>query len=730
MQPALIIVSNRLPVSVKKEKGKLEFYPSTGGLATGLASYANDKKNKWIGWPGIASDDLSEKERQQIAEGLRAHNCYPVFLTKKQLEEFYNGYSNSVLWPVFHDSDISRKTREAGDRLWKAYRRVNALFAEVVLALSNTGDTIWVHDYQLLVLPALLRMERPYDRIGFFLHIPFPAVEQFTKLGAGEALLAGMLGADLVGLHIESYVQNFLGAVQHYDSGITQHKKVILQDRVVRVTDFPMGIDYAKYEKARKSRAVMREYAKLRLQYAGMKMILTVDRLDPAKGLVERARAYQTLLRENPRLHGKVVLVMLVVPSRTEVAEYKKLKRELEKVVREVNEEFGLLPWIPIEYMFTSLPFEQVTALYRRADVAFIAPLRDGMNLVAKEYLASKTYQRGVLILSRTAGAAEELKGAIMVDPTKPATLVQGLTRALEMRPADFKRRVRRMQKHISASNVHVWASNFTHTLSREARLSGMRTSALSPAKSAVMIEHFKSSRNRLLLLDYDGVLEPFHRHPENAEPSDNLKSLLERIGQKAHLVIVSGRGKDNLEEWLGDLPAELIAEHGMFVKPRGSNDWQTTPNSALTGWQDVVLPVLEKYAGKTPGAEVEAKDASLVWHYRKASPYYAQKYLVTLKRVLQPLGKKYGIEVRQGNKILELRPSDINKGAAAAGIVQDILPDFVLAIGDDYTDEDMFVRLPADSYTVKVGRGRTAARYRLKNSDEVLALVRQLAQA
>jgi trehalose 6-phosphate synthase/phosphatase len=227
MSPSLIIVSNRLPVSVKKTDGKLEFYPSIGGLATGLASYATNKRNKWIGWPGVSSEEVTESEKQEITAELRKHNCYPVFLSKKQLDEYYNGYSNSILWPLFHDVHVSATVLKSQDTYWKAYRKVNAAFADATLALSSKGSRIWVHDYQLLLLPALLRKERPDDKIGFFLHIPFPKRETFTQLRDGEALLAGMLGADLLGFHTKNYVQDLLDSCGHYDDGVIGNKEVI-----------------------------------------------------------------------------------------------------------------------------------------------------------------------------------------------------------------------------------------------------------------------------------------------------------------------------------------------------------------------------------------------------------------------------------------------------------------------------------------------------------------------
>ena len=731
MQPGLIIVSNRLPVSVKKVDGKLVFYPSIGGLATGLASYATDSKNKWIGWPGIASDELTERERRQISDRLRMSNCYPVFLTQRQLDDYYNGYSNSVLWPLFHGNEISAETRAKQKAMWQSYQRVNQTFADAVLALSTAGTTVWVHDYQLLILPALLRLERPSDQIGFFLHIPFPDIENFRLLEEAEALLAGMLGADLVGLHTESYVNNFLDASRVFDTGITEHKKVILPERVVRVTDFPMGIDYDKYEKARKSRAVLREYAKLRLKYHGQKVILTVDRLDPSKGLVERAQAYYTFLQQNPKLKGKVTMIMLVVPSRTDIAEYQALQKKLEKIIKDTNREFGTKDWRPVVFMFTALPFEQVTALYRRADVAFIAPLRDGMNLVAKEYLASKPSQRGVLILSKTAGAAEELKGAVMVDPSKPATLVTGLTRALAMPTKDLKRRVKRMQKHLQTSTVQVWAGNFMKTLKKESRLRPTHTQSLAAKHQAELLHSYKQAKSRLLLLDYDGVLMNFHKKFEEAQPTDKLSHLLKALSRHARVVVISGRPKRDLDEWFKDTQLTLVAEHGAFWRDGGrGTSWHTSKNVTTRGWQQQVKPILEKYAARTPGAFVEAKQQSLVWHYRQAtSPYYAQKHLVTLKRILKPLARDLGLQVQQGNMILEVRPDGVDKGTTADHWLKE-QPEFVLAIGDDYTDEDTFHAMPPRAYTVKVGHGRTDARYRLKSVEAVLRLLEKLSKS
>jgi trehalose 6-phosphate synthase/phosphatase len=727
MRPSVVIVSNRLPISVKKnEDGKLEFYPSVGGLATGLSSYVRDRRNKWIGWPGIPSDKITEKERKQITEELLKHNCYPVFLKQKQLDDFYNGYSNTILWPLFHD--LPADTSEHA-KFWKSYKSVNTIFGDAVLALSESNSTIWVHDYQLLLLPAQLRAARPNAKIGFFLHIPFPTAERFAELPAAKILMAGMLGSDLVGLHTKSYVDNFLKTTAQLTSDVVGPNQVILGDRVVRVTDFPMGIDYERFTKARDLKNVKSEVKKHRKKYKGMKVILTVDRLDPTKGLAERLEAYHEFLRQSPKLHGKVIMAMLAVPSRTEIDEYKKLKDRVESLVKKTNDQFGTRKWQPVDYMYTSLPVEAVTALYQVADIAFITPIRDGMNLVAKEFIASKPKHNGVLILSETAGAAQELTNALLVNPKKPTTLVDALEKAINMPKRELRQRISTMHDQISTHTVQNWAKTFMGTLQKP--IAGTRhiTRALTRDREQDITDSFHAAGRRLLLLDYDGVLTPFADKPKDAKPTSALHKIIEKLDKSraTEVAIISGRSKDDLEKWFGDTPITLIAEHGGYERKAGRGRWQRTI-SAPSAWQNDVELILEKYAARTPGAFVEKKDFSMVWHYRKASPYYAQKYVVTIKRVLSKLAKEHDLEVRTGNKILEVKPRAVNKGIAARKLLESS-PDFVLAIGDDYTDEDMFTALPITSYTVKVGHGVTAARYRLPNVDRVHSLLSRLSR-
>ncbi len=724
----VIIVSNRLPVSVKKENGRLEFYPSVGGLATGLSSYVKNKRNLWIGWPGIASDELTDEDKDQIVRKLARHNYSPVFLSRRQIDDFYNGYSNSVLWPLFHNLPVKRHDKSERDRWWRAYREVNKHFADAVLGLARDYAHVWIHDYQLMLVPGMLREDRLESTVGFFLHIPFPTDATFSRLPRHKLLLRGVLGADLIGFHTPAYVEAFLDSCRKSAAGEVEAGQVFTGRRVVRVADFPMGIDYEKYAGAAKSKAVKVAIRKYRGRYRGKKLIVSVDRLDPSKGLEARLKAYRRFLELNPGLRGRIVFSMVVAPSRINIPAYRNLARRLEKLVQEINEEYGMEKWQPVDYINTTLPFEEVTALFRIADVAFIAPLRDGMNLAAKEFVASAR-KGGALILSETAGAAEELQDALLVNPRRPDELVDALGRALRMRKRELKRRLKSMQNYLAGNTVQDWAVEFVEALQTPVPGTPVRTRALRDRLQAGLVEDYRTSGKRLLLLDYDGSLVPFTENYREATPPKSLVNLLEKLSAnpRNEVVLVSGRSANDLETWFGDLPISLVPEHGAAVRKAGNKSWRTI-EKVDTRWKRILQPVLEKYVRLAPGARLETKPHSLVWHYRAASPYHAHKYAVTIKRVLKPLLKEHGLEILQGNKVLEIKNPLVSKGAAIDPWLRRGY-DFVLALGDDVTDEELFSVLPETAYSIKIGRGRTAARFRLASYRDTLELLKRLAK-
>ncbi len=724
----VIIVSNRLPISVKKEDGKLVFFRSVGGLATGLSGYTKDRKNQWIGWPGIANNELTTDEQSSIVEELAKHNCRPVFLSQRQIDDFYNGYSNSVLWQALHALGRQPASSAKRQRWWRAYREVNEKFSQAVLNLAETGVRVWVHDYQLMLVPKILRDGRSDIITGFFLHIPFPEAKTFKRIPEHKKLLDGMLGADLVGFHTPGYVANFLENCEAAGIAMTDNREPMADERVVRVADFPMGIDYEKYATSVKSKEVKAAIRRYQRRYKRLKVIVAIDRLDPTKGLVERLKAYEMFLKRNPRLRGKVVFSMVAAPSRTAIPAYQRLTKQLSSLARRINKKYGTAKWQPVDYMNVSKPFEEVTALFHIADVAFIAPLRDGMNLAAKEFVASKR-GKGVLILSETAGAAEELRDALLVDPKKPETLVSALEQALTMRRRELRRRLRHMQQQLAANTVQEWARDFVTTLQRP--VPGTRTQlvtrTLQGGSEQHLFEDWQQSKRRLLLLDYDGSLVPLQEDYRTARPSAALMRLLETLcaSKSTDVVLISGRPASDLQKWFSKLPINLVAEHGASIKMADRKTWRIIERPD-TRWKRILQPVLEKYTDAKQGTRIEVKAHTLVWHYRSASPYYAHKNAVIIKRVLKPLLKQYGVQLMQGNKVLEIKNPHVSKGEVArTWLKRDY--DFILGVGDDVTDEDLFTALPPSAYSIKVGRGRTMARYRLPSPKEATRLLRKL---
>ncbi len=714
-------------MSVRKEKGNLIFSSSVGGLATGLSSYiAGKKANLWVGWPGIPSDELTSQDKQFITDRFALEGLVPVWLSSKQIEDFYNGYSNSLLWPLFHSLSFKASKSNQTDVWWRAYKSVNRRYKDAVVNVISKSSQVWVHDYQLMLLPQLIRAEQPAAHIGFFLHIPFPEPEQLRLIQHSEDILNGVLGADLIGFHTLGYANNFLQGIEAFGLGETSGSQILTNDRTVRVANFPMGIDYAKYNSSAQLEEVRRVAKVYSQKYRRKKIIASVDRLDPTKGLAERLKAYDSYLKQNPKSHGKVVFVMVAAPSRTDIADYKDLGKKLSQLVKDTNKRYGSPKWTPVEYINKPVPFEHVTALFQIADVAFITPLKDGMNLAAKEFIASNR-KNGVLILSSSAGAAEELQDAIIVDPKDQQELTDAIKEALHMRKRELKRRLKNMRDYLSTHTVQDWAQTFIDTLNQPVPGTPHLTFTLNERLTKKLTKQYYTSSKRLLLLDYDGSLSPYTTNFSDAKPSKDLINLLRKLAAQPmnDIVLISGRRSSELDKWFGKLNINLISEHGAAYKDRGNTTWHSDAKSSAD-WQKILLPTLEKYARLTPGAMVEIKPHSLVWHYRQASVYHAQKYGVILKRALKPVLKRYNLEIIQGNKILEIKNPNLTKGKAIKHWLKDP-HDFIMAIGDDTTDEDIFKELPETAFSIKVGKGLSAAQYRLPTTKHVIRLLNSL---
>jgi trehalose-phosphatase/alpha,alpha-trehalose-phosphate synthase [UDP-forming] len=718
-----IIVSNRLPISLRHRNGRFEFKPSAGGLATGLGSIYKSGENIWIGWPGNTVED--PEQRAEIILELHDLKMAPVFLTREDVEQFYEGFSNETLWPAFH---YFTQYMTYNPDHWEAYVRVNQKFCDAILKKADADDTIWVHDYQLLLLPQMLREVLPNATIAFFQHIPFPSYEIIRMIPWRKQLLEGVCGADLIGFHTYDDMRHFLSAVGRITGLSSESGYIQAENRIINVDSFPMGIDYDKFAKQAKSRKTQRIVQDFRKQVGDQKLIITIDRLDYSKGIPQRLHAFTKLLQDHKELHGKVSMIMVVVPSRDKVQSYKELREEIDLLVGRINSEYSTLNWVPVHYFYRSFPFEELSAFYNMSDIALVTPLRDGMNLVCKEYVASRTDQTGVLILSEMAGASKELQDAVLVNPNNQQGVVDAIYDALTMDPKEQKERIASLQSSLKKYDIFQWVKVFMDRIEHVKEKQAELTSKDVDTKVINEIEKsFKSAKNPVLFLDYDGTLTGFVANPQDAKPDTELKAIVKGLSEKAQVVIISGRDKDTLGTWFKGQNIDMIAEHGVWVKRKeNKGDWELYAD-VDDSWKEDIRSVMEYYVLRTPGAFIEEKHHSLVWHYRKVESGLGDLRMRELFSHLKYMARGHNLQVLEGNMVLEIKRPDINKGRAATALMKGQEYDFILAIGDDWTDEDTFKVMPKSAYTIRVGYAYTQANYNIKSFRQVRNLLGKL---
>jgi trehalose 6-phosphate synthase/phosphatase len=727
-----IIVSNRLPLQISIEGDQLKVTPSVGGLATGMKSVHSEGNGVWIGWSGITDEDLNDTLKTKVNSKIEDAKCKAVGLTEADVNDYYLGFSNRTLWPLFH---YFLEFTEYETQQWEAYKRVNKKFAKVVLDTVEDGDTVWVHDYQLLLLPQLIKEQRPDITIGFFLHIPFPSYEIFRTFPWREEILNGMLGADLLGFHTYDYERHFLSSVKRIMRLEVNFNEVSYFDRIVKVDSFPMGIDYQKFHQSaldhadpNKEKSELQKRLDSHLNEGGnQKFILSIDRMDYTKGIPNRLRAFEYFLNTYPEYKEKVRLVMLAVPSRSDVPQYQRLKRETDELVGRINGELSTVSWTPIWYFYRSLPFENLIDLYTSSDIALITPVRDGMNLVAKEYVATRTEQDGVLILSEMAGAAKEMNEALLINPNSFDDFASAIHKALTMPLEEQKSRMQILQKRLKRYDVEKWAEEFFKSLDATNQMQEVVVSKKMTSEDETnMINQFKNARKRLVLLDYDGTLVGFKDNPQDAKPDSELFNILDAFeGQEnTDLCLISGRDKTTFEKWYGDKPYDLITDHGVW---RRENEKWTPLEILNTDWMANIKPILETFVDRTPGTFIETKAYSLAWHYRTADPELAQIRTMEINTVLTSMVSNNELSVLKGNKVIEIKSSNVNKGRAANQIFMKADYDFVLIMGDDWTDESMFEVAPENAFTIKIGFTKTKAKYQIKNPERVRDLLKKI---
>ncbi len=702
----IVNVANRLPVTFGRGIRK-----SGGGLVSALSGVESWARLVWVGWPGTDVQDPARREQLEAYCG--KHDLCPVYVSERESHNYYMGFSNSSVWPVLHYMPDHMRYDRAW---WDDYQKINARFAGRVLEIAGADDLVWVHDYQLMLLPAMLREARPGMKIGFFLHTPFPSYEVFRCHPNRERLLEGVLGADQIGFHTFGYLRHFRSTVLRLLGLESEMNHIVHARGRTRIGVYPIGINARQFSAELESDRFARRLEEYRRAHAGKRVVLSVERLDYTKGISRRLEAVDLFLSTCESV-DKVVFIFVSVPSRQDVPEYQALRHRVERQVGQINGRHATMMNTPVHFIYKSIGFTELCALYALADVALITPLRDGMNLVAKEYVACQKDGSGALILSEFAGASQELFSATQVNAYDIHAVAGRISEALAM-PSEAKAaKMRQMRARVLQYDADYWARSFITDLARPRPAADEQHEVIEGAGTVTEVaERLSAAQSIACFLDYDGTLREFETDPGAAVPTAEILELLDRLLSCPRMAtyLISGRNSRDLAEWFTDERLGLIAEHGFSLKLPGQSEWEVLGDAQDMSWKERVFEVLHLYEGNTPGSTVEEKSSSLVWHYRRADPEFGRSKAHQLVSDLSEAAANLPVEVRHGKKIVEVSSVHVNKGTAVARCLREATCDVVLCAGDDQTDESMFRLKRADLLTVKVGPGGTEAHYRV----------------
>ncbi|XP_027214152.2 uncharacterized protein [Penaeus vannamei] len=744
----MVVVANRLPFIVQKnaETGQFERKQCAGGLVTAVAPVVVETNGLWVGWSGQHLEDgehdipeANPNDRSPTA-GLKSRQVIPVRLPQKQFDDYYNGCCNATFWPLFHS--MPDRALFQSDK-WEAYRQVNEHFAkltvEAVVKLAETNPNsvplVWLHDYHLMMAANSIRDR--CDRLGlqikmaFFLHIPFPSWDIMRLFPWDDELLQGILGCDSVGFHVEDYCLNFIDCCQRRLGCRVDREQMLVEHngRTVSVHPLPISIPYDRFVSlAEKAPQVVKNNEQEQL-------LLGVDRLDYTKGLVHRIRAFETLLQKHPEHIEHVTFLQVAVPSRTDVKEYQELKEDLDQLIGRINGRFSTPNWSPIRYIYGCVSQEQLAAFYRDSSVAVVTPLRDGMNLVAKEFVACQVGEPGVLMLSPFAGAGTSMHEALLVNPYETDEFAEVMHRALTMPKDERELRMQQLRHREREHDVNFWLQSFLKSVDCLAD-NNLTPGRLLPLReedfSQFLASYVKESSRLALLLDYDGTLAPIAPHPDLARMPEETRRVLERLAHMpdVNVAIISGRSVENVKSMIGIEGITYAGCHGFeILHPDGTMFIHPVPHE-----YEVQLEQLKKELEEEVckyGAWLEQKSSGITFHYREV-PKDKQSEVMTHA---QKLFQDNNIKLHQSHMAYEARPPVTwDKGRAAIYLLRTLFGldwcDRVSTIfaGDDRTDEDAMRALQGMAVTFRITtlpNLRTAATYRLPNTDAVLTMLK-----
>jgi trehalose 6-phosphate synthase/phosphatase len=724
-----LLLSNRLPLTFNGTKH--EFTASSGGLVSAIKGLDASKIGHEFEWMGLVTDDVNLERIDELKKtSFNNLLCHPIIVPKETYNFYYNDFCNDVLWPLFH---YEHSIIQSNDRGWKSYQKINEIVANAIIHHAGQNDVIWIHDFHFFLVPGLIKSQRPDLKVGFFLHIPFPSSEIFRELPQRKEILLSVIESDLIGFHDLSYLTHFKSSLTRI-LGVNNN---FLDDQKTGI--YPISIDTHHFQSLAHEKATNAFITRYAQTKKDIKWVLGIDRLDYIKGLILKLKSFDEFLTTFPEWIGLVQMVQVVIPSRTDVQEYRKLKSKIEQMVSSINGKFGSPDYMPVHYLYKTINENELSALYQLANVMYVGSQRDGMNLVSLEYVVSQQDNNpGTLLLSEFTGAHSTLSYAISINPWDVVETAKRIKEALEQ-SLDKRRKemisMRDFLKHYTSSE---WAKIFIHDLNRE-HLHPAKVQSVSHDGQFPWMRKLKGKKV-LFFCDLDGTLAPIAPLPSLVSIQKETKQILKELSRNHNLqfVVVSGRDKEFMQEQFIDnkLNFPLAACHGAYSYSPETSEWVNLIPYDSTQWKEKVLEIFSLYTARTPGSFVEDKGYAVTWHFRNSPPDFAEflanKLFIELEESLTSLPAL----VTKGKKVIEVKSLHASKGFFIQQWLkkQEYQPEIILALGDDNTDEDMFDFIQKNSesasFCIKVGEEITKANYFIKDQNSVNTLLKNLVRS
>jgi len=721
----LVLCSNTLPVCAEKTADGYELTDNIGGVSSALSSIYGGYDSVWFGRCCL-SGDWSSSAKSSLRKHLSAERgWHPLYFSDPGLIEGADAFCHRCIWPLFH---YFTESCEFSDDWWQAYQTFNKKFYQMIKPSLKPNDTVWIHDYHLMLLPQMVRQDFPDITIGFFLHTPFPSFELFRILPWRAELLRGVLGADLVGFHIYEYTRHFQSSVFRILGYESKMGNIMVDDHLVHTDSFSLGVDFAKFAVMRKSDDVKKRIDRIATKMKDRKVVLSIDRLDYSRGIENKLDVIDNFFSTKPSHIGHVVFYIRLFTSGGDTQHATAYKKKITRQVRACNDKHKTKDWKPIEMHHDTVPQEEIIALYNSADVLLVSSMRDGMNLISKEYFAARGSNAGVVVLSEFMGGTRELSEAILFNPNDRDGFLQALHKAVTMpekkKSDSFKKMLARLQRNTAMS----WSVDFMEGLKQvKTKQAEIKSRKFTEKIRTQMLADYHTASKRLFILDYNGTLVPLPASGKSRPPGKHIIDVLSILADNKYntVVIITDNKRELLQKWFAKIGVDLIACSDAAIRRNGR--WHVM-QELTTEWKEGARPILEKYVVRTPGSYIDEKNYSLIWHFENAVKELGEVRSRELIDDLKSFSATEDFQLREGERLIEIKNAEAYKGKMLHNYLNEEDWEFILAVGDDWSNEYMFQHLPEQAYTLRVGSSTTSAKYSTRKQADVPELLRAVA--